>query len=664
MMPTSASVLDTLFNRRLAGEISHQEMLLALVDALRPHKVDDEQQVLMNIRALAYVLEHQPGYRQAIRQTLLAVLMETRQLPLYTESGILANTGFFSTLFKRLGERLMPFPYKATSLKDRLGSWFHHKHDYLWLGRVPASTWGDLWQAMSWHEEQAGDGIRHTRRQMLEALQVLSARVTAIGLEPELVRLCPEIEQFESPFLHLNAETLKYTEAYRHDMTQGESRHEDEKHMLVLLDQCEAILGKMRKNVARYGISVALTYHALRLHQHIQRMRALLTLLDPAYNAAAHPELFSLLVELVKAENRQYSLRDVFKGNTELLALQVTEHAGRHGEHYIAESRADWRAMGKAAMGAGVIVGFMALFKLMLAKAHLPLLWEGLSYGLNYALGFILVQLLHFTIATKQPAMTAARLASELHQQQGQAIRLEAFTDLVIKVVRTQFVAIMGNVLVVLPISALIAWGWQGITGSPVVNAEKAGHLLHDLDPVTSLAIFHAAIAGVYLFLSGLIAGYYDNLAIYRHIPERLAEQPLLKRLLGPQRAWRLGQYVEHNLGALAGNFYFGLFLGLTGTIGTMLGLPLDIRHITFAAANLAYAGVVLNWQIGWPTLLWSLAGIGLIGLVNLAVSFNLALWVALRSRKVEGRQVWRLFPSLAWQFVRHPLRFLVPPKV
>jgi site-specific recombinase len=91
---------------------------------------------------------------------------------------------------------------------------------------------------------------------------------------------------------------------------------------------------------------------------------------------------------------------------------------------------------GAAAMGAGLIVGVMALIKLLLAQAHLPLLWEGLAYGMNYAIGFIIVQLLHFTIATKQPAMTAARIAAALHQQEksGSRVALDDLAELVTKV--------------------------------------------------------------------------------------------------------------------------------------------------------------------------------------------------------------------------------------
>lgn len=656
--------LDSIFQSLSAGDCSSAAALADLVRSLRPSSATDHEQAVMNLRALAWLLEHNPTYRQALRSALLELLTQTRQIPLYTESGILANTGFFSTLSKRVGERLLPMPIREDSLQDRFGRLFRWKQDHIWLAGIPDETWQQLWQAMAWPEEENRTGWVQTRLQMVEAVQILSARVTAIGLEPELVRVYPEIERFESPFLHLNAAVLSYADSYRRALADDTPLAEDDKHVLVLLDQCEEILGKIRKNASRNGISVNLTYQALRLLQSLNRLRALLSLLEPGHDPGHNPALFHLILDFARAENRKYSVSDVFKSNTELLALQVTEHAGRHGEHYIAESRREWGSMAKAAMGAGLIVGVMALIKLLLAQAHLPLLWEGLSYGLNYAIGFIIVQLLHFTIATKQPAMTAARIAAALHQQEksGPRVPLDELAELVVKVMRTQFVAILGNVLLAIPTAAIIALGWQALFGQPVVGTAKAQHLLHDLDPLGSLALVHAGIAGVYLFLSGLIAGYYDNKAIYRRIPERLAAHPLLNKLLGKHRAWKLGHYVEHNLGALAGNFYFGLFLGLTGTIGIILGLPLDIRHITFSAANLAFGLVALDFQLPLGMIALYCGGVALIGFTNLAVSFSMALWVALRSRKLSGRQVLPLLPLLLKRFIRQPLQFFIPP--
>ena len=656
--------MDTLLRALADGQAHSPTSLLAgLIDLVRPAHPSDSAQAIKNVRALSYLLEQHPDYRANLRRCLLQQLSGTRQIQLYTDVGILSNAGFFSSMKTRIGERLLPPPRNPGYLKDVFSHLFRDKRDYQWVQELPQEVCGDLWRALHWEEETDTEALAHTRWQLLEAVQVLSSRVVAIGLEPELVRVHPDIERFESPFLHLNAEVFRFVESQRHAATDDNETGEDEKHILVLLEQCEGIVLRIRKNAARYGISVSLTYHLQRLQQHIHRLRQVLMLLTPDYDPVADPTLFRLVGELVRADNRRHKLSDLFTSNIELLALQVTEHAGQRGEHYIAENHSEWLGMAKAALGAGLVVGFMALIKLTLAQAHLPLLLEGMAFGLNYAFGFMLIQLLHFTIATKQPAMTAARLAAAIYTPNGGKAQLTELTGLVVSVLRTQFIAIVGNVAMAIPVAWAMAEGWKHLFGTQAVSVTKAQHLLHDIDPLASLSLFHAAIAGVYLFLAGLIAGYYDNLAIYQRIPERLATLPWLNSLIGEPRTRRVAQYVEHNLGALAGNFYFGLFLGLTGTIGVLLGLPIDIRHITFASANLAFAAVGLDYAMSWPTLAWSVLGIGLIGLLNLLVSFNLALWVALRSRKLTLRDALPLLPAVGRHFLSRPLDFFWPPR-
>ncbi|RXZ44510.1 site-specific recombinase [Crenobacter cavernae] len=653
--------MDEVLKAMCLPDAAPAPLLARLIAALRPDDSGDVEQATKNVRALTFLLNREPDYRAALRSALLNLMSGTRQVSLYTDAGTLSNEGFYPAFKRRIGERLLPPAKNPEYLKDVFGELFADRKDHRWVGSLPQEVWSDLWRALAWGEED-GRVADHTRLQLLEAVQVLTARITAIGLEPELVRVVPEIERFESPFLHLGAETQRYTESYREALIESAEPAEDEKQLLVLLDQCEDILARAKKNAARYGISVGLTYHVLRLKQHIDRMRMLLDLLNWRHDPVDDATLFLLLAELVRAENRKCSVRDLFTENTELIALQVTEHAGRHGENYIAETRSEWSGMARAAAGAGLIVGFMALIKLLLGKAHLPLIWEALAFGLNYSLGFMLVHVLHFTIATKQPAMTAARIAAVIHDKAGGRAWVDELTELVVKVLRTQFVAILGNVLLAIPTAWAIAEGWRLITGAPVIDPAKAQHLLHDLNPVASLALFHAAIAGVYLFLSGLIAGYYDNLAIYRRIPERVAALPWLNRLIGEQRTIRLSRYIENNLGGLAGNFYFGLFLGVTGTAGFLLGLPLDIRHITFSSAYLSFASVTLDYQLPLSVLLWSVAGVALVGMTNLLVSFSLALWVALRSRKLRAREALPLVPAVIKRIFTQPLSFILPP--
>jgi site-specific recombinase len=218
-------------------------------------------------------------------------------------------------------------------------------------------------------------------------------------------------------------------------------------------------------------------------------------------------------------------------------------------------------------------------------------------------------------------------------------------------------------VLLAMPMAYLLAWFWYFQTGHHLADPDKVQHLLHDLDPVHSLAIPHAAIAGVCLFLSGLISGYYDNKAVYNRIPERLRQRDSLRWIFGEARLNRLTGYIENNLGALAGNFYFGLMLGSMGTLGFILGLPLDIRHITFSSAYFGFAFVGSDQHLPLNTLLLSLGGVAAIGITNLLVSFGLALMVALRSRRVHYRQ-WLPLLGMIWRrFARNPLRFFWPPK-
>ena len=220
----------------------------------------------------------------------------------------------------------------------------------------------------------------------------------------------------------------------------------------------------------------------------------------------------------------------------------------------------------------------------------------------------------------------------------------------------------MGNVLIAMPLALIISIVWLQVKGTPMIGIEQAEHLLHDLDPFHSVALFHAAIAGVFLFLSGLIAGYYDNLALFNNIGERIARHKLLLRFVSESWLQRFGTFVENNLGAIMGNFLFGVFLGSTATIGFIFGMPLDIRHIAFASANFSHG--IFNMaadDFGLGVVLISLLGVALIGTLNLLVSFSLAIIVALRSKGVEVIE-WKTISKLMYtHLLTQPRDFFLP---
>ncbi len=637
--------------------------LIALAASLRPRKTSDIEQASNKLLALCYLLERSAELRQGLRNYLLRVIGMRKQSHLYSDIGIFDGTGFFTEMKQRLSWKVLPPAYNDDHFKDVFGEMFHQPDDWEWINALDDSLWLRLIEAVHFEEMDASTMPRRPVYEVLTALTTLSYRLTALGLDPDLVRVHPAIEAYESPFLALNAEIQDYVQEY-HEFLEGqrESRS-DEKQALVLMTQCRELLRKIRKRAPETGISIGLTQTLVRMTQTLARMETLLCLQE-ASGEARHHIAVKFFKELARANSRKYSVREVLSTHTSLLALRVTENAGQTGDHYVTTTRREYFNMFRSGLGAGFIVGFMALIKVLAGKLSLAPIGAAFLYSLNYSLGFMLVHVLHFTIATKQPAMTAARIAASIQETENNRDRnLEELANLCVNVFRTQFIAIMGNVMLALPMAYLLAWLWYFQTGHHLADPDKVQHLLHDLDPLHSLALFHAAIAGVCLFLSGLISGYYDNKAVYSRIPERLRQRRSLQWLLGEERLGRLTGYIGNNLGALAGNFYFGIMLGSMGTLGFILGLPLDIRHITFSSAYFGFALVGSGHDIPVQTVLLSIYGLVGIGLTNLLVSFGLALLVALKSRGVNNRQWLPLLGMICRHFLKSPLRFFWPAK-
>lgn len=648
-------------------EYSPTQKLMTLVVAIRPQHWGDAAEVEERLHFLCLLLERNSSYQQGLRTALMELLENSRQISLYAESGILPNSGFFSEISRRISHQLLPDMIDDRYLKDILGQIFSQEDDFRWLAQVPLSQWKILYAALHLSRFSVRETLKCTRREMLEAVQVLSYRLAAIGIDPELLRNEPTLEEFESPFLTQNAEVLAYLENYKAWLIDSDHPLHDARHIAVLLEQCRDALIKVRRTASQRGTSITLTFKMRRLEQNMARIEALIALLDDWRSADGSEALFmrsiALLVELVREENRKNNLRDHLRQTLDLIALRVTENASRTGEHYITESRSEYFSMFKSALGGGLVIGFMALLKLYCAKLHLAPLNEAFVFSMNYALGFMLIHILGFTVATKQPAMTAAAIAASIEEVGGTSRSLDNLVSLIARTMRSQVVAILGNIGMVIPVAMLLGYSIHLIGGEHFINAEKAEYLLTSITPF-GMTLVYAAIAGICLFLAGQIAGYYDNLCVYNRIPERLQQLSWLQRMLGKARLARVAAYVENNLGALAGNFYFGLLLGGAAAIGILFGAPVDVRHVTLSGAYWGFSLVALDFHLPWQSALIAMIGMLLIGLINLAMSFTLALIVALKARQISFEQGGRhLLYKVLRRFWQSPREFLLPPR-
>ncbi|MCP5247739.1 MAG: site-specific recombinase [Candidatus Accumulibacter sp.] len=656
---------------RLLGQLAEPEahltqLLSQLIDEIRPADAHDASAACGRLSALCEILDNRPELRAALRNALSQLAQTHRHSELYTVTGILPNTGFLAEVLRRFGHQLLPEVLDRGLLRTVLRRMFHQPSDHHWVTGVGEDSWLQLLTAMRFDETPASETMPPAVAEILRSLRVLSYWIAACGMEPELLRLEPSLETYESPFVAQNVEMTAYINAAPENWGKPLSGDTDDRQLRVLFGQCETVMARVRKTAARDGTSIRLTYNLQRLCQLLRRSEQLLDILaglqGDRSGVAAYPPIVKLSMQLICDECLRDNVRRHWRQNTELIALRVTDNASHRGDHYITDTPDEYWSMARSAMIGGSVIAFMACLKLVLIGTNLPPLTGAILFCLNYGLGFCLIHVMHGTVSTKQPAMTANAIAASIEEAGGRLRNVEAMSDLVARTCRSQIVAILGNVCVAIPLAAAIAFAITGISGKPFASPEESLYLLAAQSPVHGGALFYAAIAGVCLFISGLISGYFDNYAAYNRIAERILQLDWPKRLVGESRRRRFATYVGDNLGALAGNFLFGVLLGATTLFGLLLGLPIDIRHVAFSSAfvGIAYVGLDLFTHLG--LFVAAVIGVALIGLVNLTVSFVLALNVALRSRRISDPQ-WRMLArSVVDHLLRQPTDFFLPP--
>lgn len=656
--PHAMDLLDRLENQPEGGALS---LLLAVIGWLRPRDPLSGRagaEVENRIYDLFAALKSREPLRTRIAEQLREWLDAAGLFPALTSVGILPRKGFYRELARRIYERLSPPPKDPRDLGDIIELLFTGRHDGVWVAAVPGHAWLSLFMAL-WNPP-GGDMRALMDRaldELLYALEMLSIWVAAEELEPDLVRLDPHLISRDSAFVGFQREMAEFIRDYEAWKTGNRNDRRDDAHARVLLDQCTAEIAYYRRRCLSRGTSISTTYLLERLEQTLNRIETLLDIVDVSDRVRSVEKALGLFSELVAASTQKNSLRDLWRQNIRLLARTVTENVSDHGEHYVTRDRREYFAMLRSAAGAGLVIPFMAYLKILAGSVGFEQPLETLIYCLIYGLGFVFIHLCGFTIATKQPAMTAARFASAVEKEGLGGANPRPLARLLVQVSRSQFIAIVGNVSVALVLAIIFSETCRLLTGETLLTQAQRQYQQYALSPLSSLALFHACIAGVWLFLSGLIAGFFDNRAAYLSVAERFRYHPLTRRILPSGIRERLGLYLSDHSGAIAGNFIFGCMLGATGYVGDLTGLPLDIRHVAFSSANLGYSAVD-----DLPRFLQLFAFVLMIGLLNLTVSFSLALFVALRARGVHIKSTRLLMKALAQEIRKKPSALLWPP--
>lgn len=576
-----------------------------------------------------------------------------------TEANILSENAFIPEFRKRMLNKILP------PVENEQTVW--HLVDY-----VSVRTQKDLEFFRNIPEEELDEMLQllgidqfivnpYIKNELFFAINILAWRVIGNALDVEVVKMAPEYKNFDNPFLALQDEMDILTNQFKENpnfLLRTKDVHF--KQVKIYLEQCLDFVDVAFKNSAKYGISGKINQSLLKIRQQLKRIGEIVNLLVIDSEDDVPRKSKQLFFNILEYKSHKNNLSELVNDSTRLMSHLITNHTAETGIHYISSTLKDYMKMFWKASGGGVIVGALCVLKLMYSYIPGSEFSHAILYSFNYAMGFVIIYLMSFTLATKQPAMTAATMARVLSEGQNTQKNYIDFAHLVSKLFRTQFIAFIGNVLLAFPVALALIYGLDVLFNLNLA-ADKAPKLLHDLNPVESKAILHASLAGFYLFLSGIIAGNVGNNSVFYQIPKRIADNPLLNQVVGNKIAKSASKYYHKNWAGIISNFWFGVFLGATAPIGAFLGLDLDIRHITFAAGNFALGLYGESFEVTQQTFWICLITVFLIGFFNFAVSFGLSMFLAFRSRKVNMGEVREIIREIFRYFLRNPLRFFFP---
>lgn len=576
-----------------------------------------------------------------------------------TEANILSESAFVPELRKRTLAKFLPPVEEENTISSVISEvFFRDKADFKYIKNVPKNLSQELFRIL---EIDKLIILPKVKKELIFSMNILAWRVVGNALEVDVLKMAPEYKDFDNPFLALQKELeILFQDFQKDNSLTLNSKDAHYKQIKIYLQQGFTFVNKAFKNSSIYGISSKINLALLKIRQQLQRISEILELLVIDKEIDVIKKSIKLVTNILDYKSHRNNLRDLIYDSTTLLSHLITSHTAETGTNYITTTKKEYWVMLKKASGGGIIVGALCVLKMLYAYFPGSEFYHAFLYSFNYAMGFIMIYLMNFTLATKQPAMTAATMAHVITEKNDKKNYLE-FAHLVSKLFRSQFIAFVGNVLWSFPVALGIIYGLEVLFGQNFAAGDKASKLISDLDPIHSKALLHASLAGFYLFVSGVIAGNVGNRSVFYKIPERIEKNPYIKNVFGKNFAEGLSKYYSKNWAGIMSNFWLGIFLGSTATVAHFFNLDIDIRHITFAAGNLALGLYGKEFSVDSYTFILSFITVFLIGFCNFIVSFGLSMFLAFRSRKVEFGEVKQLNIHILKYFLKNPLIFFLP---
>ncbi len=603
----------------------------------------------LRVKWLLHVLERNPAWKSKMQSMLTSIATQTSIFDLLVMAGLHQQSGLISEFVERFQRRVLPRPPDDQNLELLFSSAFDQEADAVAIQRLDLAT---LEGVVGLFSISGDDTFAGWKQDTFDAIAHLALQVASLGAQSSLRRRTQTQSRAANAFLRLHLTTLDWV---RNPTTSTEGI---DAAITASLESIEHVYGHMNEN----GVSVDLVYHLERMKALLKRLQNLIGLFRGTHFSPVSIQVLAASLVFESVHSRGF--RALFDDNTALIAKKIAENSAETGEHYIAKGRKEEAEHLRSAIGGGAITAATTIFKYMIMALPGSPFILSLIGSINYSVSFMVIQVQGFSLATKQPAMTAATLADQIVAyddpvkqvsiEQNEAA-LKPIVDEMILVLRSQSLAVIGNILAVIPGVFLLCGTFGLATGSKFLSPEKATSTLEHFS-IFGATPFYAAWTGVLLFISSMIAGWFYHWVLFRQLPQAFGRSPRLIQIVGIERARKFSVIMKKNASGFAANVSLGFLLGMSPAFFSFLGIPLDVRHVTLSTGSLVAAMMTLGTHVMSEQIFWlAVAGIFSMAVLNLLVSFSLALAVALRSKKVSLRTAMKLIRVFLSRILKNP---------
>jgi len=608
---------------------------------------------LSGLEGFLEYLEDHFEQRARFQTAFASLLSEMNCISLFAEAGIPSEHSFVSEIGHRISARLLPSAREESDAAKLLVLLYPTQRSAQRFLATPP----ELFRRLVADVTPPGDPqfAGHEYLDLQEAMRLLASRISALGLNPEVRARSGISGVSDSAFHRLLSSTEQLIAAADPEAGGGALAR-----WRGTVRRCRTEMLHVHQHMENAGVSVELIFNLRKIAACLARMESIADILTAEGVDARVQATHSLLGQLIEGRLADLSLTSLLRENLNLIARKMVERTGHSGEHYIAHNRPEYWHMWLAALGGGLLTVITAAVKLRIYDAHLPPFVEGFATGTNYAISFILLQIFGLVLATKQPAATAATFAGIIRENRG-VEREDKLTEFVSRITSTQLAAAIGNVAAVTIGAIFFERLWLLVFSESYLAHESATHVYETLNPTASGTGFYAIVTGVILWMAALAGGWCENFAVYYRLTDAVAQHPLGFKI-GQGRMKKISLGLQRNLGGWSTSIVLGYLLGFTPEIGQFFGIPLDVRHVTLSTGTLALAVAHFGAKsMGRTWFYQAAAGIAVIFVLNLFVSFSIAAYVGLRAYDVSGWEQWQILRHLILKGLKSPLRFIWP---